>query len=170
MEGWVSLLATSANFIIQPCNAVTVKPRGVAVAIGQKFPHARVYSHRRAIPQRDLALKDDRALPGSVVICTSKTGPGVITIFNQFLPGAIDSSEFQTYASWLKSAETEQQRIVWFVSALEQIGEYLQREYRGLPFTIAVPTEIGYQNWEWYRQALEIFQQMRAQIVKLVFY
>ena len=150
-------LRSQADFILQLTNSVTVAPRGWAELIGKKFPHARVHRHRRALPGTDLAIESDRAVPGTIVICNSKIGPGVITLFDQFLP-----DEHQT--------ETERDRMDWLISGLEQIGSHFKEGFRvghsPTRVTLAVPPI--YEAVQ--RSILETFQERYRGIIEVWLY
>ncbi len=168
---WSALLQTHADFILQPANCLTTKPRGVSKAIGKTCPHARIYHHRQAVHGKDLAIPDHRATPGTAFICESKTGPGVITIFNDYRPGAIGSREFETYCALdSKISETPAWRLTWFISALDQVGSYFERESKGRPLVIATPCEIGHQYWEHYEDALWKFEHKYGGRVSFIIY
>lgn len=135
----LSFLETRADFLIQWTNSVTVHPREWAEVISKKFPHARIHRHRRSYRQKDLAVPADRATPGTIIICDSNLGPGVITLFDRWAPGELGSREYRIYSGFLRSNETEQDRLNWFTSGLEQICAYFKDNFNGIRATLACP-------------------------------
>lgn len=160
------ILQTGADFILQPTNSVTVRPREWAEIIGKKFPHARVHRHRRPLGETDLAIVEDRAVPGTIVICDSKIGPGVITLFDRLLPGEPGTEEYHTYSRAVKYYETYNERLNWFIHGLEQIGTYFQQQNRARRVSIAIPPLID----QGYLYALQTFQDRYQQFVEVWLY
>ena len=164
------ILNATEDFILQQCNCLTVKAHGLSESLGNKFPHARIYNHRRAIHGRNIAVDTDRSIPGTAVICIGT--PNIICLFGQWAPGKLGAA-YHSYYPASNPVETELQRLLWFISGLSQIGEYLLRESRRV-VTIAVPYKIGCGlaggNWEKYSMILSQFEEKYKSVLSLVMY
>lgn len=164
------LLEATEDFILQQCNCLTVKPHGLSETLGKKFPHARVYHHRRAIYGKNIAIDSDRAIPGTSVICTGT--PGIICLYGQWRSGKIGSNYFDLYPE-SSPPESELQRLLWFISGLTQIGEYFLQVSKQ-KVSIAVPYKIGCGlaggNWEKYSKILEQFEEKYSSVLTLTIY
>ena len=169
------ILNATEDFILQQCNCLTVKAHGLSETLGNKFPHARVYNHRKPISQHaygsNIAIEVDRAIPGTAVICTGV--PGIICLFSQWRPGKITAPYFDYYPE-SNPRETELQRLLWFISSLTQVGEYFRHQCSGKNFSIAIPNRIGCGlaggNWEKYFKVLQQFEEKYKAILTLTIY
>jgi hypothetical protein len=66
----------NTRVICQICNCVTVKGHGLSADIAQRYPYADVYSQRKAVsPNRNLARKEDRSVPGTTQLCFPPAPP-----------------------------------------------------------------------------------------------
>uniref|UniRef100_A0A8W8NUC4 Uncharacterized protein n=1 Tax=Magallana gigas TaxID=29159 RepID=A0A8W8NUC4_MAGGI len=50
------------------CTCVTVKPRGLSLAIGKAFPWGDINGQRKAVKGRNLAVQTSRDLPGIIKV------------------------------------------------------------------------------------------------------
>lgn len=162
------ILEATEEFILQQCNCLTVRAHGLSESLEKRFPHAGVYSRRRPVGGRNLAVPEDRATPGNALIFTGK--PNIICLFGQWRPGKTGVSYWNSYPESVPS-ETKEQRLVWFISGLTQIGEYFTKANRSAQ--IAVPYRIGCGlaggDWDLYRKALEEFE-LQYPIISLTVY
>lgn len=162
------ILEATEEFILQQCNCLTVTGKGLSESLEKRFPHASVYSRRRAVNGKNLAILEDRAVPGTSLIFTGR--PNIICLFGQWRPGKVGSSNWNTYPE-SAPAETKEQRLTWFISSLTQIGEYFTKYNRAA--TIAVPYKIGCGltggDWHLYEKALEQIES-RYPLLSLVIY
>ena len=53
------LLDCNIKVICQQLNCLAVRPHGLSEAIANKFPYANVYSRRRSVGNRNLAIKEE---------------------------------------------------------------------------------------------------------------
>jgi hypothetical protein len=168
MERWNeisgNLLEIDTDYIMQQCNCVTVHAHGLSKAIGDKFPECRVYEKRRCLANRNCAIVEDRATPGTFSI----TGR-CINLFAQYRPGKPGVAYLKkAYPSNHSDAAAD--RMHWFAESLEQVGKHFCS-----PVTIAVPHQIGCGlaggDWKLYKSMLLSFlekhEHVTLYIVKL---
>lgn len=140
-----------ADFIVQQCNCLSVKPHGLAESIARAFPEADTYSKRQAMGSRNLACPKDRAIPGSITIHNR-----VINMYAQWRPGRIGAPYFSAYPDG-EEKETSLTRQKWFSECLDAISTKLGKE----PKTIAFPFKIGCGlaggDWKVYEKMLQDF-------------
>lgn len=79
------IVKSKDQYILQQCNCLTVRGHGLSETLARAFPYADIYSERRPQGNRNLAIEDDRAKPGTVSICMDPQGnnPGIICLFGQ---------------------------------------------------------------------------------------
>ena len=128
------LLTHPCDLIVHQTNCLTTTPHGLATEIFKLYPAADLYSTRRSIDNRNLAVEEDRGIPGTCVIVGR-----VAAIFGQWRPGKCGSRYHGNYPEH-PSIETTQRRVVWFKQGLQDLEEQLRR----LPIkTIGFPYKIG---------------------------
>lgn len=127
------------DYIVQQCNCLTVRAHGLSETLEKKFPHAHLYGRRRSLDSRNLAVLEDRPLPGTAVILQGE--PNIVCLFGQWRPGKISSPYFDSYPE-SDPPETSSQRLAWFRSALWSLGNYLEAT-SSRRVKIALPWKIG---------------------------
>ena len=127
------------DYIVQQCNCLTVRSHGLSETLEKKFPHANVYGGRRPVGSRNLAVPEDRPIPGTAVILQGS--PNIVCLFGQWRPGKIRTPYFNSYPE-ASCPETSTQRLIWFTSALWSFGNYLSQTSSG-KVRIGIPWKIG---------------------------
>jgi hypothetical protein len=127
-----------------------------------------VYSKRKPVGSRNLAIAADRAVPGSFAICEDE--PNIVALFSQWRPGKVLSPYFSVYPE-SDPPETAAQRLEWFRSSLSAFGASLPDDRVS---SIAVPYRIGCGlaggDWKQYRAALAEFQDKCADSAMVTLY
>jgi len=141
------LLTCDADWIVQQCNCLNVRPHGLSADIAKAFPQSNPYALRRAIGSRNLAQAADRGIPGTVVrlgrVCCllAQWGPGKIGSFQHLPPS--DPPE-----TWARREE-------WFQACLDSLD--------GTCGSMAFPDHIGCGmaggNWERYEEMIKQFSE-----------
>lgn len=148
-----------ADYIVQQCNCLTVKPHGLSQSIETRYPGTCSYATRRRVGKRNLAVVEDRQRPGTIRIvkpCSLHPAPRIVSLFAQWRPGRVAG---RFHAIYPESAirETESQRHIWFKQCLVAMGSKL----RAVHATVAFPFGIGCGkaggNWHRYRAMIERF-------------
>lgn len=123
------LLNATEDYICQQCNCISVRPHGLSQQIALKYPHVDPYSSRRPLGNRNLAVPEDRPVPGSIHVYGSDQVRKVICMFAQYgmgKPGAYGNTEPDSHTD----------RLRWFIQCLGQITMVR-------PKSIALPWMIG---------------------------
>lgn len=159
------ILKAKEEAILQQCNCLTVRAHGLAQTLADNWEWADVYSHRRQIGRRNLAIEEDRSEPGTIYVAQSddvSDDPDVICAFAQWCPGK--PLKYTGYPDW--HIDTTQNREKWFKECLDAINDL------GTYSSIAIPWRIGCGlaggNWTTYRRMIEEFE--RESGIKVVCY
>jgi hypothetical protein len=93
------LTSVSVDCIVQQGNCLTVKSHGFSKKISEKYPWADVYKQRRVIPNRNLALPEDRGVPGTLKIMKSPQSnvPDVVCLLAQWDFGVGNGRKLRPY-------------------------------------------------------------------------
>jgi ATP-dependent DNA helicase PIF1 len=167
--------SSEADYIIQQCNCLTVRAHGLSEVLTDHFPHANVYGKRTGMGNKNVAIPRDRSTPGSFQLCTGK--PNVVCLFGQWRPGSMSSKFVLSYPE-STPPETNDQRILWFKSALGSFGEYISRLHKEtkkqVRYKVAVPYKIGCGlaggDWNRYESILDTFQKQYSDILTMTMY
>jgi hypothetical protein len=146
------LLSVKTGYIIQQCNCVTRKAKGLALAIEQRFSYCTVY-------------KDDQErIPGTFRVFEEKDSPKIVCLFAQWAPGIPG----KYYQKLVGASDTYKQRLEWFV---ESLTGFLKTNPQ---FPLCIPYNIGCGlaggNWESYKSAIEKLEEsfhVEFQVYKL---
>ena len=121
--------------IVQQCNTVSVYPKGLSQSIGTKFPYANIYSFRRRVGTRNLAVKQDRpqlgtcllSFPPTTQVPPNKSLPLVANLFAQQTPGPpIKSYKILDEDNETEIVDTTEERKQWFRMALDDLKSQLE--------------------------------------------
>ncbi|XP_062580747.1 uncharacterized protein LOC134242661 [Saccostrea cucullata] len=147
MEG--DLFNSDTEVIVHQCNCLTVRAHGLSQSLAEKFPQANVYATRKPIGTRNLAVEEDRGIPGTIRVFTSQT-PVVICLLAQWDYGRASHrpKRISTYE------DTPQNRENWFQTCLQELGNLPYKTF-GFPYKIGC--NLGGGNWTHYRQYIEQF-------------
>lgn len=159
------------EYIIQQCNCLTVKPHGLSETIQKRFPYADLYSKRRPIGTRNLAMPEDRDVPGGFKICESPGKPKIVCLFGQWRPGSLNSPYVLSYPESFPP-ETNSVRLQWFKTALKTFCDRVAAG-NGV-HTVAIPYKIGCGlaggSWDEYEKVLKEFSVTYKSVIKMTLY
>ena len=131
------------QYIVHQTNCLCVRSHGLSESIAQVYPWSDVYSQRRHIPGRNLAIPEHRSKPGSISIFKNPNhGPHVICLHAQYDFG----TPRQKQRLW-EYKDTSHNREYWFKQCLEQV-KHLKPESLAFPWKIGCGLAGG--NWEKY--------------------
>lgn len=165
------ILECEEEYLMQQCNCLTVKAHGLSQTLSDKWSWANVYTTRKSLNGRNLAIEKDRARVGSIKVCKKDIGPmdnfvkdnskvinvdkKVICLFAQWCPGP--PQRYKSYPNY--EIDTFDNRAKWFSECLDKVGEYLTNKKIKV---IAVPWRIGCGlargNWVIYKDMLKKFE------------
>jgi hypothetical protein len=128
----------AVDVIVQQSNCLTVSPFGLSKQIRDKMGVC-VYSERKQVGRKNLAIKSARYTPGTSMLIQSRNGIYVANLFAQYAQGKpgkynVDICEEDAIK------DTKENRIVWFSSALNELQD--QMRLLGLK-RVAFPLNIG---------------------------
>lgn len=155
------LLTHPCDLIIHQTNCLTVTPHGLATEIFKFHPEADLYSKRRAVDGRNLAVEEDRGVPGTAVI----TGK-VAAIFGQWKPGKCQFQPFNKNYPEYSVVETSHRRVLWFSQGLQHLEEQLknlQVKTVGFPYQIGCGLAGG--EWPVYSGVIADFARRNPRLV-----
>ena len=150
---------TWAATYVQQLNCVSTTPKGLAEAIGRRWPQANVYAKRRSQPGNPhYAQCEHWDNPGTISVHppVRRDDPAIINVYGQFDKGGPRGLKASSLAFPRQVYDTRRQREGWFWSALDEIAALPER-----PTTLAFPHKIGCcfggGEWEAYEAMLERF-------------
>ena len=157
-------------YILQQCNCLTVTSHGLSKTLADHFDHGDAYKDRRRVGRRNLAIPEDRSVPGTVTILDGDSGPSIICVYGQYRPGKTNSR----YSYPTEYPDTLSDRLKYFEECLDGLIEFFGEETSECP-TIAVPFNIGCGlaggRWDRYLALLNTFHlQLQEKGGGLVFY
>jgi hypothetical protein len=150
------------TYILQQCNCLTVKPHGLSKDIGDKFSYAKVYSYRKQLGYKNLAVKEDRDIPGTYKLfinVDNDNDPIVVALYGQYDMGKCG----KYYGERPKDYhDTIKNRLEWFRQSLFSFGEYISDNYSNdKKAKIYIPYKIGCGlaggDWDKYLHIIEEF-------------
>jgi len=147
------------DYILLQCNCISVKGDELYNKLAKKFIHLQLYQRRRALSGRNLAIEKDRSVPGTAIILWGQGKPNIICLFSQWRPGSVKTP----HCPESDPPETEAQRLIWFISGLNHIGEHFTK--LGKRVTIAIQ---GSPFPEEYKKALEEFREKYSSVITLI--
>lgn len=160
-----NLLNATEPVIVQQLNCLCVRGHGLAANIAKKFPYADVYGTRRALGNRNMAIPDDRGVPGEIVVSypdnnvNGSNMPIVIGLYGQFDYGKPNLNGNYKY---LKRTTQEQDnyelRVQWFSEALEKLKIWLINNHiPAVAFPYGIGCGLAGGDWKIYSQLLKNF-------------
>lgn len=170
------LLEARTDYLIQQCNCLTVRSHGLSTAIEEKYRYAAIYGRRKSLGNRNIAITQDRAVPGTYFAAIppeGEIGPKILCLFGQWRPGKIAAPYFDKYPE-SEPAETQAQRLLWFKVALTSFGESLVSRADRKKHKIAFPYKIGCGlaggKWSDYLTILGEFQETYKTLVEITLF
>ena len=108
----------TVDAIVQQCNCLAVKAHRLSHAIAHRYPWADPYRILRPEGKRNLAVREDRRVPGSIQIMKNPTGDilDVIIFYAQWDFGTGRVKRIPTHE------DSPAQREKWFKVCLEALG------------------------------------------------
>lgn len=141
------LLNAKEELILQQNCCIACKAHGLSQAIAARFPYADPYTKRTRLAGRNLAVIQDRGVPGTIEVYSSIHGPTFVSMFAQFGMG-------KPY-SWNNSKNTfrdgYEDRVKWFKECLARVAE-LQPTSVAMPFGIGCGLAGG--DWKLYEKVI----------------
>ena len=165
------LLNCNCNIIVQQLNCLCVKPHGLSAAISEKYPYANIYKQRRQLFTKNLAIPEDRGVPGHITWSDSNN-PIIVGLYGQYDFG---KAYPKSYRPKHDPVETRQLREEWFKQALDNLKFKIEKENMNHDkIVIAFPYQIGCGlaggNWTNYEKMLQDFSlniNCKVKIIKL---
>ena len=117
--------------IAHQVNCLTVKPHGFSKQVADKYPWGDIYSKRIPEGKRNLAVKSDRGVPGTIQIFKSTTvnSPAIVCLLSQWDFGSTGQSR-RCIPPYKDTAEN---RLMWFGQCFDHIKDV---KILGLPYKI----------------------------------
>lgn len=140
----------NVDFIVQQCNCLTIKSRGLAEAIAAAYPDADTYSKRRP-NSKNLAIEEDRHIPGTISVHKK-----VINMYAQWRPGRVQGPHFSLYPESLET-ETTKSREKWFLQCLSAIASTFGNEPKRFAFPFKIGCGLAGGDWKVYLRMLQEF-------------
>lgn len=122
-----NILDATEEYILQQCCCTAIRPHGLSEILAIKWNDTNVYSQRKGVGKRNMAIAEDRPSIGTIKVVGQRK---VICAFAQYAmgkPGKYDSCGV---------SDTSEDRINYFKKCLLEI-EKLN------PSSIAIPYKIG---------------------------
>lgn len=146
------LRVKDVDAIVHQVNCLCVKPHGLSRQIAEKYPWGDIYSKRKSEGSRNLAVVEDRGIPGSIEIFKSPDTlhPHVICFLSQWDFGTSD----QVYRQIPPYKDTRENRIKWFWQCLHKL-KTSEIKTVGLPYQIGCG--LGGGDWATYFGIIKAF-------------
>lgn len=119
------ILETKAQIILQQCNCVSLKGKGLYNSILEKYPHADFYSQRKS-----------KSVPGTIKLAGNKSEKYIVALFAQYNPGGP------------REGDTKEDREKWFENCLEKVSRIKNIKSVAIPYKIGCGLAKG--NWDNY--------------------
>lgn len=138
----------TSQCIVQQCDCITINNHGLSKKISEKYPWADIYKQRRAVSNRNLAIQEDRGVPGTIKIMVSPecNEPDVICMLAQWDFGRGNIRQIEPYK------DSKENRKRWFKKCLTEIG--LQK-YQKIAFPFKIGCGLGQGNWTEYLKMIK---------------
>lgn len=144
------LLKCDAKMIVQQCNCVTTKAKGLSESISKLYPYAFVYT------------KDVKRVPGTIVVASpekDQVGPLVACLFSQIAPGKPGawSKQYNIDAA----DDTKEKRLHYFKTCLLLLVDAIkEKEIKTVAFPYNIGCGLAGGAWTDYNAAIEEFAQL----------
>lgn len=138
--------------IIHQVNCLCTEAHGLSKQITLKFPWGDTYSKRRREGRRNLAIADDRGIPGTIRVfeASNPLQPNIICFLSQWDFGTKD----QSHRNIPPYNDTSENRLKWFCHCLDHL-KTLDIKSVGIPYRIGCG--LGGGNWMLYWNAIDKF-------------
>ena len=148
------ILEADEVYILQQCNCYTVRSHGLSKTLARAYsPWGDPYGTRKAIGSRNLAIAQDRDIPGTVRILSAPDNKKhIVCAFGQLCPGK--PLRYKSYPDY--ETDTTRARLSWFETCLEDlISKVPDLKHIAVPFRIGCGLAGGH--WPDYLLRLETF-------------
>lgn len=154
------LLTHPCDLIIHQCNCLTTTPHGLAADIFKLYPETNLYSKRRSLDHKNLAIEEDRGVVGKTVIVGM-----VAAIMGQWRPGKCGSRYRHSYPEH-PDVETPQRRVMWFQQGLSDLEKQLKQmpEVKIVAFPYRIGCGLAGGDWEMYLAMIADFARLNPQL------
>jgi hypothetical protein len=144
------LSVSSVDVVVHQCNCLTTKSHGLSQQIGDKYQWADIYRTRRKENGRNLAVSQDRGVPGTLRLMKSpiRDSPHVVCFLSQWDFGRGLVRKIPPFT------DTRQNRLKWFSECLKQLGK-LPYQTCASPYKIACGLAGGH--WPTYLHLIKDF-------------
>jgi O-acetyl-ADP-ribose deacetylase (regulator of RNase III) len=136
--------------IVQQCNCVTVRAKGLAQKIAEKYPYADVYTKR----------SPNRSLPGTVVYAEpddNKNGNPIVACLMAQIAPSIPGSYVQVYQICPED-DTAAKRLQYFKQCLQDLSrETTQRNWNHIAFPCQIGCGLAGGDWRVYEAVIKDF-------------
>ena len=136
--------------VVHVVNCLCTRPHGLSLKIAEKYPWGDIYQKRKSVSGRNLAVANDRGVPGTIKIFDPPVDcfPKIICLLAQWDYGKANQFKSRRIPPHVDS---ESNRTTWFRQSLEEMGKTDVQ-------TLAVPYKLGCglggQNWNVYLSIL----------------
>lgn len=116
-----NLLKTKdVDAIVHQVNCLCIRAHGLSEQIAEHFPWADIYSTRRGESSRNLAVLEDRGIPGTIKVFKSPKGlsPDIVCFLSQWDFGTVDQANRQVPPY----KDTKENRLHWFRQCLDELA------------------------------------------------
>ena len=158
------LIKTSVDIIVQQCNCLTIRPFGLSKSIKEKL-NLCPYSKRVGIGSKNLAVKKDRDIPGTIIIDKvnvktkiNKSYPKYVAhLFSQFAQGK-PKRYYQDIVGEHGYNDDHDQRLEWFKQCLDKLGNSMNKmSLKSIAFPKYIGCGLAGGDWTKYKQVIEDF-------------
>ena len=146
------ILETDAPYLVQCNNTLCTRSHGISKTIEEKFSYCTVYSERKAINGRNLAIVSDRPKVGTCKTYSpppfhSGGKPTIACLFSQFDYGSCAIKSFRPQMP--SFPDSKENRIIWFTQALNDLGPLIDKKSR-VSFPYGIACGLGGGDWSVY--------------------
>lgn len=114
------LKTKDVDVVIHQVNCFCIRSHGLSRQIAEKYPWADIYSTRKAENCRNLAILEDRGIPGTIRVFKSPQdlNSDIVCFLSQWDFGKVN----QDYRHIPPYKDTRDNRLHWFCQCLEQLS------------------------------------------------
>lgn len=156
-----NILNSTEQVIVQQCNCISVKPLGLSKSISDRYSHGNHYGSRKPIGRKNIAIKEDRDEPGTVVILYSddiELYPHIACLMGQWQPGKINCSNYTDIDGSNDYKDTRKNREMWFKHGLSALGQWcLDEKINSVAFPYMIGCGLAGGDWETYLKMIKEF-------------
>lgn len=156
------------DLIVQQCNCLTIRAHGLSQHLADVCG---VNPYRRRLPlRRNLAVKEDRSIPGTVRVYSrsSRRPYHLACLFSQFSPGK-PQMYYQDICREHHLRDDAEQRIGWFKDCLELLSQKADKlDCKTVAFPYRIGCGLAGGKWDIYSAIIEDWAQRQKFAVFIV--